>query len=117
MPVMVLYKGQKINVSVTESIARALADVTKQQLDAAIEVRVVETVYAYNANEIHIEMQFRDFGEWTNEQIATYHEAVMGVIGKELKQAGVVCAYSFYIIPSTPPRSIWAQDKSGDEND
>ena len=111
MPVMMLYKDKKIPVDVAIKVADLLATMTSEKLNAKVEVRVVEPIYSHNANELHIEMRFRDFGEWSDKQIADYHDAVMQAIGNTLKEQGVKCAYSFYIVPSKPPRSMWAQEK------
>jgi hypothetical protein len=113
MPVMVLYKDKDIPAAVAESLAEEMAAVTQDLLDAKIEVRAVEPVYRFNANEIHVEMRFRDFGDWSDEQLKTYHEAIIKCMGEVLDRQGVGCTYSFYIIPSVPPRSIWAQAKTG----
>lgn len=114
MPVMVLYKEKSISLDVTEAISKELADLTKADLDAAIEVRVVDVVQSHNANDIHIEMQFRDFKQWSDKRLEEYHAKVMSKIGDVLSAHDVKCAYSFYIIPSNPPRSIWAQNKTGE---
>lgn len=112
MPVMVLYKEKNIPVKICASIANELARVTDNLLGAKIEMRVIETVYTYNSNEIHVEMRFRDFNEWSDQKLNNYHNEVMKCIGKVLKTNKIKCSYSFYIIPSTPPRSIWEQNKS-----
>lgn len=109
MPVMVLYKEKSIPNAVAADISTTTAAITHDLLDAKIEVRVIEPVYAYNANEIHLEMRFRDFGEWTDEKLADYHEEIMSNLGEVLRSHHIKCTYSFYIIPSTPPRSMWAQ--------
>jgi hypothetical protein len=113
MPVMVLYKDKDIPLAVVKVVIKEIALVTHELLDAKIEVRVVEPVYRFNANEIHIEMRFRDFGEWSNAKLEAYHSAVMEQGVKVLREHKVLCAYSFYIIPTTPPRSLWAQVKIG----
>jgi hypothetical protein len=112
MPVMILYKNKSVSVKITDAMSLAIAKVTDELLKAKIEVRVLEPVSAYNANEIHLEMRFRDFGEWDDKQLENYHRSVMQVIGAVLKKHEIKCSYSFYILPSTPPRSIWAQAKS-----
>jgi hypothetical protein len=112
MPVMVLYKDKSISVRTAEAISQAVADVTNEKLKAKIEVRVIEPVASFHPNEIHLEMRYREFNEWSDEQIEDYHQSVMVVIGKVLADNDVDCAYSFYILPSAPPRSIWAQGKS-----
>lgn len=111
MPVMVLYKDKSIATAVSEGIAEAVAAVTDKELKAKVEVRVIEPVTSFNSNEIHLEMRYREFMEWSEQQLASYHKAVMAAIGEVLKSENIKCAYSFYILPSTPPRSIWAQDK------
>ncbi|HUD11718.1 MAG TPA: hypothetical protein VMS08_04875 [Candidatus Saccharimonadia bacterium] len=111
MPVMVLYKDKRISLSVAAQVTKTLADVTKAELGAPIEVRIVEPVDTYNANELHIEMGFRDFGEWTDKQLENYHASVMKQIEVTLRAEHVACAFSFYIVPSMPPRSLWAQTK------
>lgn len=109
---MVFYKDKSVSLDVAEQVSKGLAKVSKEILDAAIEVRVVTTEYAYNANEVHIEVRFRDFAEYSDDKISTYHDAVMKEIGLILKANKVACRYSFYIIPTMPPRSMWAQAKS-----
>ena len=111
MPVMILYETKPFPSAMLNEIAQSIASLTKEQLDAKIELRVVQTVFAYNANEIHLEMRFRDFGDWTNEQLTDYHVAVMSKLGNILSRHKITGSYSFYIIPSTPPRSIWDQGK------
>ena len=112
MPVMVFYKDRVISTAVAAEIAEEIAKETKTLLNAAIEVRVVEPVYSFNANEIHIEMQFRDLNDWDEKQLASYHKAIMASIENVLKANNIHCQYSFYIVPSQPPKSIWAQGKS-----
>jgi hypothetical protein len=109
---MVFYKDKSIPGEVAADVTQALADVTSAVLDAKMEVRVVEPVQSFNANEIHIEMRFRDFMEWDDDALQQYHDKIMAAIGDVLKSHGVSCRYSFYIVPSLPPRSIWAQSKS-----
>jgi hypothetical protein len=109
MPVMVLYKDKSISNEVVAEMANALAAATQKRLKAKIEVRALEPVYRFNANEVHIEMRFRDFGDYTDEQLEHYHSEVMTKLGDILKKHKVICSYSFYILPSLPPRSLWAQ--------
>ena len=113
MPVIVLYKEKEIPTKVTTEIATSLAALTNEMLKAKIEVRVLEPVDSYNANEVHLEMRFRDFGEWSDDQLSTYHKAAMDLIGRVLASAGIRCSYSLYILPSDPKRSIWDQAKTG----
>lgn len=114
MPVMVLYKEKSIAATVAADICQKLAAITKALLQAKIEVRVLEPVSAYNANEIHVEMRFRDVNDWTEDDLQHYHSEVMDGIKYVLKEHGTKCSYSFYIIPSLPPRSIWSQQKTTD---
>jgi hypothetical protein len=111
MPVMVLYQTREFPKEVLEGIANLLASVTHDQLDAKIELRALRTEYSFNANEIHIEMRFRDFGEWSSDQLTQYHETVMTQLSDVLRQHDFEGAFSFYILPSNPPRSLWAQAK------
>lgn len=112
MPVMVLYSAKDIPVAVIADISKGVATLSTELLDASIEVRALQPVYAYNANEIHLEMGFRDFGEWSDERLADYHMQVMAKLGEVLSAHKLHCSYSFYIVPSAPPRAIWAQDKT-----
>jgi hypothetical protein len=112
MPVMVFYKDPSISLEAAQHITQALAKITKEILDAAIEVRVIEPEYTFNSNEVHIEVKFRDFGEYSDEKLATYHQSAMDKIGDSLKKHSIKCSYSFYIIPTPTPRSMWAQAKS-----
>lgn len=112
MPVMIFYKDKNIDISVAKAIAESLAKVTKQTLDASIEVRVVEPQYTYNSNEIHVEMRFRDFDEYSDKRLEEYHSIAMETVGQVLKKKGIKCQYSFYIIPTQPPRSMWSQETS-----
>ena len=118
MPVMVLYKDKKIPLTIADDIATKTAKITHElAVDSAIEVRTLEPASTFNANEIHLEMAFRDFGDWSDEQLADYHEKVMSIIGAILKRHKLEAAFSFYILPTQPPRSIWAQSstkKSGE---
>lgn len=111
MPVMVFYKDKGIPDAAAEAVIQEIADLTRTDLDAKIEVRVLEPKFSFNANEVHIEMRFRDFDEWTDEQVTQYHQKVMAGIGRVLKKHKASCQYSFYIIPTMPPRSLWAQGK------
>ena len=111
MPVMVFYKDKSISDKVAADVTQAVADVTDVVLDAKIEIRVIEPTQSFNANEVHIEMRFRDFKEWDDEALQQYHDRIMTAIGDVLKSHAVSCQYSFYIVPSLPPRSIWAQNK------
>ena len=111
MPVVVFYKDKKISDDVARRIINVLAEVSKDSLKAAIEVRVVEPVISYNANEIHLEMSFRDLGEWSVDQLKAYHHEVMADIKQLLLAAGVKCAFSFYITPQPSPPAIWEQIK------
>jgi hypothetical protein len=108
---MIMYKDKSVSDNVCEPIAHAIAQITDSLLDAKIELRIVETIFAFNANEVHIEMRFRDFGEWSDRQLEDYHKKIMASLGDILKEHHISCSYSFYIIPSVPPRSIWSQDK------
>lgn len=113
MPVMVFYKDKSVKAEAAEEIMQVLADVTDEILKAKIEVRVVEPVLqSPNANAVHIEVRFRDFGEYGDQQLEQYHDKVMAAIGEALKKHQVDCHYSFYIVPSMPPRSIWAQGRT-----
>lgn len=112
MPVTVFYKDKSVPHGAAEEVMRELADATSSMLDAKIEVRVIEPVQSLNANAVHIEMRFRDFGEYSDKQLQQYHQKAMAAIGEALKKHDVKCQYSFYIIPSMPPRSIWAQERS-----
>lgn len=111
MPVMVFYKDKSIEPEAAQEVMEALANVTSAELDAKIEVRVVEPVLSFNANKVHVEMRFRDFGEYTDKMLEEYHTKAMAAIGAALKKHNVACQYSFYIVPSMPPRSLWAQGK------
>lgn len=111
MPVMVFYKEKQIPTEIATKISEEIAQATKSLLNAAIEVRIIEPLATFNANEIHIEMQFRDFNEWDARQLEKYHNEIMELIGKILKNNTLHCSYSFYIVPSNPPKSIWAQNK------
>jgi hypothetical protein len=111
MPVTVLYETREFSRNFLDDLTQSIAEFTAGQLAAKIEVRVVQTVYAYNANELHLEMRFRDFGDWTDEQLAKYHAAVMTKIGDTLGKHGESAAYSFYVLPSVPPRSLWDQGR------
>ncbi len=112
MPVMVFYKDKTIPTTAANDVIQELADITEAELQAKIEVRVVEPIQTYNANEVHIEVRFRDFGEYTDQVLQNYHDRIMAGIGKALKKHKLTCQYSFYIVPTMPPRSIWAQNKS-----
>ena len=112
MPVMVFYKDKSITAEAAQEVMQALADTTSSVLQAKIEVRVVEPVQSFNANDIHIEVRFRDFGEYKDDDLQRYHDEIMAAIGQALKKHGVKSQYSFYIVPSLPPRSIWAQGHS-----
>ncbi len=115
MPVMVLYQTRPFPEEVLEDIAHSLASLTNKQLSSKIELRAVQTTYSFNANEIHIEMRFRDFGEWSDKLMADYHAAVMKELGNIFNKHAIECAYSFYIVPSAPPRSIWGQANTSRE--
>ena len=109
---MVFYKDKIIPLLVASEISEELAVVTDAVLKAKIEVRILEPIYMFNANEIHIEVRFRDFNEWSNKQLEDYHGKTMKMIKKILQKHKIKCQYSFYILPSMPPRSIWTQEKS-----
>lgn len=115
MPVMVLYKDKKIPAEIADDISSELARITDEMLKGKIEVRTIEPVGSYNANPIHLEMRFRDFAEWPDSELEKYHKSVMELIGRILEKKEIACAYSFYIIPSMPPRSKWAQAESKSE--
>jgi hypothetical protein len=112
MPVMVMYKDKSIPGDVSAAISEELARITQNLLKAASEIRVVEPVQAFNANEVHIEVRFRHTNEYPNELLKKYHEAVMFGIDAVLTQHDVKCAYSFYIIPTLAPPAIWGQAKT-----
>jgi methionine synthase II (cobalamin-independent) len=112
MPVMVMYRDKIIDDKVCADVAEAIAQLSDKLLNAKIELRVLDTTYAYNSNKLHLEMRFRDFNEWSDSQLEDYHQQVMDILGDTLKAHSVKCGYSFYIIPSIPPRSIWSQDES-----
>ncbi|MEK7571605.1 MAG: hypothetical protein AAB553_05005 [Patescibacteria group bacterium] len=109
---MVFYKDRDIKASIAEDVTKEVAETTQKLLAAKIEMRIIEPVATFNANPIHIEMQFRDFGDWSEKQLEDYHAEIMKSIGKVLKKNKITTQYSFYILPSLPPRSIWAQEKS-----
>jgi hypothetical protein len=111
MPVMIFYKDKKVTAAAAQDVMQVLADVTARELQAKMEVRVVEPVMSLNANAVHIEMRFRDFNEWTDETLQSYHEKMMAKIGEALSSHDFHGQYSFYIVPSMPPRSIWSQGK------
>lgn len=116
MPVMVFYKDKNVPLEAAKDVMKALSEVTDEVLAAKIEVRVVEPVLlSANANPVHIEVRFRDFGEYTDEQLQLYHDKAMTAIGDGLRDYKLRGKYSFYIVPSMPPRSIWAQGELGSD--
>jgi hypothetical protein len=111
MAVMVLYKDPRISLNIARAVMKMLAQTSREMLDTAIEVRVVEPLASHNANELHVDMHFRDFGDWSDELLADYHAAVMRQFYALLVERNIKCAYSFFIFPSDLPRSIWGQEK------
>jgi hypothetical protein len=112
MPVMIMYKAKSIPNDVSAAISEELSKVTRNLLKEAIEVRVIEHVQVYNANELHVEVRFRNTSQYSDELLQKYHEAVMFGIDAVLTQQDIKCAYSFYIIPSLAPPAIWGQAKT-----
>ena len=108
---MVLYRDKKITQSAIQEIMEELGRTTDALLKAKIEVRVFDVMQSYNANELHIEMRFRDFKEWSDSDLENYHKQVMSMLDGVLNKHNLAIAYSFYIVPTTPPRSMWDQGR------
>ena len=112
MPVMVLYKDKSVPTSVAHDVSDALGRITREKLGESYEVRVIEPVAAYNANPVHIEIRFRDFGAWSDQFLSDYHKELLDAIGQVYKAHGLHEQYSVYILPSLPPRSLWSQGQA-----
>ncbi|HUD11854.1 MAG TPA: hypothetical protein VMS08_05565 [Candidatus Saccharimonadia bacterium] len=107
---MVLYKDKSVPLAAAKDMSDALGAITREMLGESYEVRVIEPLAAYNANEVHIEIRFRDFGTWTDELLADYHARVMKQIKAVFTRHQLKGQFSVYLLPSQPPRSIWSQD-------
>jgi len=111
MPVMVMYKDKSVTDAASTDIMQALSAATRELLDSASEIRVIEPLTARNANIVHIEIRFRDFGDWPDKLLADYHESLMARIKQVFETHHMRGQFSVYILPSLPPRSIWSQTK------
>jgi hypothetical protein len=112
MPVMVLYKDKSVPLVAAHDMSDALGRITREKLGESYEVRVIEPVASYNANPVHIEIRFRDFGTWSDQLLADYHKEALAAVGQVFKSHGLHGQFSVYILPSLPPRSLWAQEQA-----